>query len=451
MPKYNFTIANDSYYILLTLYNCALLLSIGAGHWEFPKLTAFIILMIGLQLLSKKFWFTTFLSCIPYYLMYAPLFPRGTNHGNLQVFLGIIFILFLIIKFKKIKESRLDTKTISTIFLYSLVTIYFVSGFHKLNSGFFDVSSSCTNYISSNFTSFLFGENYKLPPLAIRISQVLTLVFEMIIPFGLLFHRTRKITGWLLVLFHVVMSLCGFSNFSAFAGFLLCACILNFESDKAYYHSVINGLRFYIVFCVLSVMFSYLVTRLGLFEQTHVRVYNGIIFNIGWLIFFSILLKKSGFYKVNRSFSVFPIITVILILMWGGQAYVGLSNAGNLTMFSNLITEKSRSNHLLIDTKKTKIWSFEEDLVTIIEVDDSLKWENSETIKSHQLPLIEFKTQVNQWTKKYDKAIPITIYYNNNLMHIPDLKTSEFNQVKWWYKYIQFRKLPHAGTNDCLW
>lgn len=451
MPKYNFTLLNDSYYILLTLYNCALLLSIGAGGWEYPKVTAFIICMIGLQFLSRKFWFTTFLSCIPYYFIYAPIFPRSTNHGNLQVFIGILFVLFVILKFRKIKENRLDHKMIANIFIYSLITIYFVSGFHKLNAGFFDLTSSCTNYVSSNFNSFLFGESYRLPPMAVRTSQILTILFEMVIPFGLLFHNTRRITTWLLIAFHFFMSLYGFSNFSAFAGFLICGCIINFDHQKPYYQSIIRGLRYYIFFCILSVLISFAVSRLGLFDKTHLRVYNGIIFNMGWLVFFAILLKKSTFIKEQQSLKIIPIIFVIFIVMWGGQAYVGLSNAGNLTMFSNLLTEKSRSNHYWIDTKRTKIWSFEEDIVTIVDIADSLKWENAEPLKSFQLPLIEFKTQADQWVRKHDRPIEIIIRYQDKLHHIPDLKLSEFSKVKWWYRYIQFRKLPKPGTNDCLW
>lgn len=451
MSKYKIALLNDAYYILMTLYNCALLLSIGAGGWDYPKVTAFILCMIGLQFLSRKFWFTTILSAIPYYFIYAPLFPRSTNHGNLQVFIGILFVLFLILKFKKIKENRLNHKMISNIFIYSLITIYFVSGFHKLNIGFFDITSSCTNYVSSNFNNFLFGENYKFPTIAIRASQILTILFEMIFPFGLLFHNTRKMTAWLLLIFHFFMSLYGFSNFSAFAGFLICGCLINFENQKNYYQSILKGLRYYIFFCALSVVISYAITRFGLFDKTYVRVYNGMIFNLGWVIFFSILLKNSTYIKERQSLKIIPLIFVIFIMMWGGQAYVGLSNAGNLTMFSNLLTEKSRSNHYLINTKKTKIWSFEEDIVTIIDIADSLKWENAETLKSFQLPLIEFKTQAHQWINKHDEPIKVTIKYQNELHHIPDLKLSEFSKVKWWYWYVQFRKLPKPGTNDCLW
>ncbi len=442
----------DAYYILLTLLNCSFLLSLGSDGWVYRKTIAFIIIMTGLQLLNKKFWFTTFISFIPFYLIYIPNFPRLTNHGNLQVFVGILIICFVFTKLEKIRNNKINTQTISTIFTYSLITIYFIAGFHKLNYDFFEVNNSCINYISKNFNALLFGETYNLPTPLITFSQFLTIFFEMIVPVGLLFSKTRKFSTWLLIGFHFYMSLCSFSNFSAFAGFLICGSIISFENHQNYYVSIIKALRFYVFFAIVSVISSYFINRYGLLDRNYTRVYNGIIFNIGWLIFFYNLIRKTPLNETKKPINKVSIICSVFLLLWGAQPYFGLSNSGNLTMFSNLITLKEKNNHYLIDTKKSKIWNFEEDLITIVKIPDFIKWENSISLNDSQIPLIEFKTQAQKWIKKYSKKISITIKYNNKIIRIDDLKESEyFKDNKWWYHYIYFRKISNIKTNECLW
>lgn len=446
-----FTI-HDSYYILLTLLNCSFLLSLGAGYWKYPITTAFILVMLGLQFLSKKFWFTTFLSFVPFYFIKLPLFPRLTNHGNLQVFTGILIVLFIVFNFQKIKKNLISEHTLRNTFIYPLVVVYVVAGFHKLNAGFFDLNFGCINRISSAFNSFAFGEHFVLSDTFTRLSQILTIIFEMIIPLGLLFKPTRKIALCLMVLFHFSMSLFGFSNFSAFAGFMLCGCIINIVDTKAYYKSVTQALKLYVFFSMASVLLSYFVMHQGFFNKAFVRVYNGIVFNFGWLIFFFTLISKTPIKNTHRKLNLVTVVLMVFLLIWGGQAYLGLSNAGNLTMFSNLKTEKSRSNHYLIDTNSSKIWSFEEDLVSIVHLPDYLKWQNSNALdSSYQLPLIEFKTQANNWVNQFGDSIALTVRYKNENIYIPNLKASEFSEVKWWYHYVYFRRITKPGINECLW
>lgn len=407
--------------------------------------------MVGLQFLSEKFWFTTFFTFIPYFALHVPMFPRLTNHGNLQIFIALTLLLFLIFNLKKIRTGAFEHKKITNVFIYSVITMYVVSGFNKLNFGFFSLNSSCTTLVTENLDSFIFGSNYKPSALWIRTSQILTIIFEMIIPFGLLFYHSRKICIALMVGFHFYMSLCWYSNFSALAGFLLCGCIINFDREKDYYKKLFISLKIYIFFAVLSVLTSFAVARLGLFDKTYIRIYNGIIFNIGWIVFFFTLLKNSYFIKQKRTIKWIPSLYILFIIFWGGQAYLGLSNAGNLTMFSNLLTEKSQSNHFFINTKKTKIWSHEEDLVSIIDIPEHLKWQNSFQLKNYQLPIIEFKTQANQWIEDFDEPIELTIKYKDEIIMIPDLKHSNFSSVKWWYHYVYFRRIPEEGVNECQW
>ncbi len=442
----------DSYYILLTLFNCSFLLSLGAGYWKYQKTTAFIIVMIALQFLSRRFWFTTFLSFIPFYCIKLPLFPRLTNHGNLQIFIGILLLICIISALRKNHSIISKPPVIQNLFIYPLVTVYVLAGIHKLNSDFFDLNFSCTNYVSFKLNNFLFGDGFEPSSLVTRISQILTIFFELIVPIGLLFQKTRKASVWFMVVFHAGMSVFGFSNFSALAGFLLCGCIIDFNGDRMYYDVIIKGLKRYIAIAIVSVVVSYMITRFSILNAQHVRVYNGLIFNIGWFAFFAILISKTKVKKQTRRLNVLSATLVIFIIFWGGQSYLGLSNAGNLTMFSNLKTEKSRSNHYVFNTNTTKIWSFEEDLVTMLSIPKELKWQGSIPLDSLcQLPLIEFKSQANVWIEKFDYPLELTIKYKGDIIHIKNLKNSKWSEVEWWYHYIYFRKITQAGTNQCLW
>ena len=441
---------NKPLFTLSVLFNCAILIGIGSGYWSQPYTIAFILTMVGLQFLSPKFWWTTFLSIISVLLVYIPIFPRITNHGNLEIFIGLFLLFLLVYKFKSITANTFRPKNISYVFRYTLIAVYFMAGFHKLNAGFFSLSETCNLYVSNNLNTLLFGENFKPSLFLIRSSQIITIIVEMLIPFGLLHYKTRKISAWALVLFHFYLTLCGFSNFSALAGFLLTGSLINFNKIEKNYKAF-KAVRLYVFFSMLAVLTSFFITRFNLVENTLIRFCNGVIFNLGWLLFFYFLITKTTYKKQKIKPTLLPFIPVLFIILWSGQAYLGLSNSGNLTMFSNLVTEANRSNHYLIDTQKTKIWGFEENLVTIIKISDKYKWEGAGTLDGYALPLIEFKTQVAKWSQKYEGPIECILIYNGQSIHVDDLKNSQFNDAKWWYPLIHYRRIALDGSNGCSW
>jgi hypothetical protein len=86
---------------------------------------------------------------------------------------------------------------------------------------------------------------------------------------------------------------------------------------------------------------------------------------------------------------VFP----VLLLLHGLTPYLGLRTAGNFSMFSNLRTEGATSNHFLLGANPLKIWSYQEDLVRVIAIDD--KWARIGygyvPLKGNLLPVVEFR------------------------------------------------------------
>lgn len=437
-------------FILLALLNSSLLMTLGSAAWNYQFTTAILMLVAGLHFLSTRLWWTALLALLPFLILYIPQFPRLTNHGNLLTLIGIFIVIHILFKAIRPQSKSLLQLNLPLLFRLTLISVYFMAGFHKLNTGFFELNGSCSSSVNHTLNHFIFGNDFEPSILQIRISQWGTIILEMLIPFGLLHYRTRKITAWILVLFHFYLSLCNFSNFSGLAGLLIAGSVIDNKSITDW-KTILKAVRVYLLFTIIACLVAYSFSRFQIVESLYIRFYNGLFFNIGWLIFFYIVLSKISFNKEKSTVSKWYFIPLLFFISWGGQAYLGLSTAGNLTMFSNLITEKSRSNHLLINTNYTKIWNFEEDYVTIVELPSHLKWQNSIDLIGYDLPLIEFKKQAQNWVNQDTEKITCILLYKGELIKINDLKESEFSKAKWWYHYIYFRKIPKKGVNECLW
>ncbi|MDT0556718.1 HTTM domain-containing protein [Patiriisocius hiemis] len=429
------------YYYLFTFFVVALLMGYGSNSWIYPALVVALIISLLLLIFKQKFWLISFFIASIAVLLYGFSFPRMANHGNLEFFIGLFIICFLLLKYKDIKNNTLSVKNITWFFRFSLLSIYFFAGFHKLNSGFFSINESCTFLINQGFFSTEILTNTTIA----LVFQVGTILIEMLIPFGLLFRKTRKIAVLILLAFHIYLSFVGFSNFSSLAGFLLLGSLLSLKKIKQ------KHLIIYTVSAVIAVITGFVLRNYTTLSFYKIAFINGLIYNIGWVYFFYNLVKGIKFNTKNLQLSWQLAIPVFFVFLWSSQAYIGLSNTGNLTMFSNLITESSRSNHFLINTKKTKLFFFEDDYVTILELPDYCKWNGIEKLEGYDLPYIEFKTQVGFWKQKYNNPIPATVVYKKDTLQIDNLKNSTFSTTNWWHKYLHFRKIPIKGNNECLW
>ena len=208
-------------------------------------------------------------------------------------------------------------------------------------------------------------------------------------------------------------------------------------------------LKLFLIFIILAIITRYYlpIFEIDKYKNTFIE---GLIFDIGFVIFIYTFFKSYSAkeYTYAKKFNTLLIPIILIINLWTLKGYFGLGNAGNLTMFSNLVTEKSTNNHLLIDTKKTKLFDFEENSVEII----YLKNKNiKENFNGYKLPLVEFNFLVNYWNKTYTDKVPCKLIYKGKTFETDDIRTSEFNKIKWWYKYLSFRKIQTKGSNECRW
>lgn len=432
---------------MFAILNGAILMNFHKLYFKNPFYLAVLIIIVGYTILVPKNWFSIVsASCISVYLL-IDVFPRTGNHSTIILFASLTILSLFFIKLFR-KKELINPIFLSYFFRSLTVTIYFYTGFHKLNTDFLNPCVSCVNEINEYTISSLFGYPFKITDSLSRVFQIATLLIECIVPFGILFHKTIKYSIVILLIFHCYLSLSVFADFSAVGLFLLLGCMINFE-ENSFSKNTFLMVRIYLAMIIISVLSPFLLNYTNI-PKSHYSFVKGCIFLVGYFSFIIYFFKN---YSVKRNYFqrnyFLPLLLVCLILsFWTLKSYIGLGNAGNLTMFSNLVTEKSTNNHLLIDTKKTKIFDFEEDAVTIIYLNNKNITENYNGFK---LPLVEFRFLVNYWSKTYKDEVPCKLIYKGKVFETKDICNSEFSQTKWWYKYLNFRKIQAKGPNECRW
>ncbi len=440
-------IANPNYLMLLAFFNGALMMNF---HSIYKKDMVFIIVVLFFGLISMinfRYWWAAIANCCFTLVYFAARVPRLANHSNLEFFIEIIIVGLLLARLAN-RSFSVSGNLLSAVLRISLVTIYFYTGFHKLNFDFFNSDVSCVNQINAYAFSVFSSKNITISPVVSGIFQWATIFIEMILPFGLLWKRTRKFSALFLLLFHIYLGFTVFADFSALACFLILGCLVNFNSVKMD-SRLPKYIRIYLIFIILATVLRPILDKYIIAQ--HVPHIHGAIFNIGAVVFFVYYFRTYAAFnlKLQRTQYVLPALCCLLISIWSMKTYVGLGNSANLTMFSNLVTEKNRSNHLLIDTRKTKLFDFEEDNLHILSLDKRLQ---KEKLEGFILPVSEFHYRAANWAKNHrDWKISCTIVYKKDTTIIADLSKTDFANTKWWHRYVNFRKIPPEGPCKCFW
>ncbi|KGO84607.1 hypothetical protein Q765_20705 [Flavobacterium rivuli WB 3.3-2 = DSM 21788] len=421
----------------------------GVKFTLYSKSTLLFVVIASLILLDFRKWALNYLAIFSGLFLFYDQFPRLANHANLEFFVCIFFSLLLIAKII-FKLEPPKARVVTYAFRITLITVYFIAGFHKLNSGFFSTNGSCSAYVEIMNIKLLYGKNPFTHHYLGWFAQVSTIIIEMIVPFGILFKSTRKITVIILACFHFYLNLCGFYNFSTFAALLIAGSTINLDT-KELPESLLKSFKYFLFFCIFSAASTKFLWWLRVLPARQLVTYGSVIYNIGWIILFYGLIKLSNNYATKYKFSWLHPAIFFVILFWGIQGYIGLSTASSLSMFSNLTTEKEHCNHFIIDTKKTKIWNFEEDYVVITNIPKECKLSEIKLVQNYGIPRIELKRNIMLW-KKFRQPLPCTLVYKGETIFVPDLRNSKFStyEMKWWYRFLYYRRII-VNNNECLW
>jgi hypothetical protein len=124
-------------------------------------------------------------------------------------------------------------------------------------------------------------------------------------------------------------------------------------------------------------------------------------------------------------------------------------------MFSNLRTEGSVSNHYLLRNNPLKLWGYQEDVVSVIDIDDrhARIGYQYQALKGNQLPIVEFRKLIYQWTRAEVK-LPITFEYRGQVHSTDDIANDPRWRTRsrdWEMVFMDFRSIQRDGPNRCRW
>jgi len=436
---------------LLKLYSVALFVHNATDDWSAPELNVALLFCVLLQFFKSDAVWPTLLAITLTLPSQILSFPRQANHSNLELFASFAICALVIARSRK--SLYLDLPRLCR---GATVTIYWLAAFHKLNADFLNPEVSAANWLHHGLLVNDLEICHQVHPLLKQISPLLTLAFELLCPVFLLAKRTRALAVIVMFVFHSYLNLAGFSNFSSLMTVLLVGSIIDGLPAQA--------LRFIVKLIqasgVLCGIWVYLAYRVSIVETRLVPLVDGAIFSVGtiatagaiymWFRITSQREEKRSHCSCRLQNSLQYGIPVALCI-WSLQPYVGLSTSGNLTMFSNLTTEVSQNNHLLVPTAYTKIVSFEEDKIRILDLPGELRFDSQEDIVFFDLPRIEFAFLIDKWSKDFEQPLPARIEYRGKTLVIADLRTSEFNRSQWWYRFFHYRKLQRTRPIKARW
>jgi hypothetical protein len=387
---------------------------------------------------------------------YLVNYPELSNHAVIQFFicLGVLFlVLYTLFTHNR---SFFSNEQKSALFRYTVCLIYLFSGFHKLNWGFLDVDQSCVHNLNLYVVRILGGEEAVMPLWITRFMQVATFFFELIVPLGLLFGRTSKWAVFSLFLFHGYLFMAGFAHFASTGLFILPGCLLDFrKNDDA--NRIIPKLKPYIIVAAIAAITCFIIciwmkkkyvdNMLGPYFFACCGIYL-VAFIYGARLFWKTTVAPTNLKTVLQYKVLLP---TLFIFLWGMEPYYGLSNRANMSMYSNMNTMIGRDNHLIINTRYTKLIPFEEDYVEVLDASLSFQNKIGSDYRYYYFPVITFRKRAADALKKIKEPILVKLLYKGEEIVIKDLRQSSWSHSKWYDRYFYYRPTPKRGYGVCVW
>ena len=419
------------------LYMTALFLELSE-QWRYPLFTSAILLLIILiaWVGITRITFLVFLAATTaQFLLFQ--FPDVANHVNLAIYANILMMSGIIYSLVRRTGNGTDDeffRMARPLLQVTVILMYFLAGFHKLNTDFFDPAVSCVGVMVSSLTRVATLKVAGVPIGPFLLGGIIGVVYQLLAPrlsrgrrrlaiglavaivsaaFGALMVAGNRLevtpdgaTSLILVMavlvvtwelaggpllavpalqapvlafslaMHSSLALVGFVDFGAFALAMLFAFVpepyLGLLKGRAPVLGRHPGVyRIHLYFAMCVLA--------GVASGLQERLLAGLLFLLGTLLLiWPVLVTLAG---PNRPhWTGVPLTTIhtprwmfifpVLLILHGFTSYLGLRTAGNFSMFSNLRTEGPVSNHLLLGSNPLKIWGYQEDVIRFIQIDD---------------------------------------------------------------------------------
>jgi hypothetical protein len=498
------------------LYMTAVLLEL-VERWRHPypavATLALVLLLVGVGI--TRVTFLAFLAGSTGYLLFV-LFPDVANHVNIIIYCNLLLMTGIVWSLLRREAYPGDDdayEALAPVLRSSMVLVYALAGFAKLNHDFLDPQVSCVGSMVGDLGRLVRSRVAMLPTVLVLLAILLliagrllgprlrrparigggvallalgavtlplardlppSLTLPLVLGMAILVILWELVFGPLLAVpavqlpvlvfswsMHATLALIGFVDFGALALTLL----LTFM-PAAWFDTIrtplplrflgrpVYRVHLYFAVCLLAAAASALGRRFP----------AGLAFNLAALILLYPVLAtalsrtRPAWTGLSlrgpltpRWLYLFP----LALVLHGATSYLGLRTAGNFTMFSNLRTEGAESNHLLLARNPLKLWHYQEDTVRVIRIDDEQAaiGYNYQPLQGNSLPVVEFRKLVYWWARA-GRAVPMTFEYGGVTYTTSDIAREPAWRTTgrdWEMRLMDFRVIQGSGPNRCRW
>ncbi len=462
------------------LAECFHLLSFGPWVYHPLGLARFATLVWFLGTAFSLRRFCLMLAADALYLM--AISPFTANHILFTMLADItLLLIFLPHAVRTRGHVPLDAvyAEVQSLLRIELFILYMFAVFHKLNRDFFDLDVSCAGDLLLQMQ-----QRYPLVPVgssSVAVAVYGTLLIEAAIPVLLCFRSSRR---WGIALgfgFHLFLAAhrhAGLYSFSALMFALLFTCIpaptvtlaaerlrraAGFERLRSVVREIARTpLGPSVWFCCAPFGMGLLAVFLGDIDLRHTKRDVHTAGQVLWMcvaVAFVALYLSSAFRVKGSEPGVAsfllpvrprPILLVmpLVIALHSFSPYLGLKTVPCLSMFSNLRTEGTSGNHLIV-SERLKLFGFQDDLVEVLSASETGL---SKLADGHLLiPYFEFSRMVN----RVEKPLTLSFERNGRVIAFENALPGErpgIEPTPWLLgKLLRFRPIEAEGPMRCRW
>lgn len=360
-------------------------------------------------------------------------------------------------------NKQQSTDQCTNVVRWAIIIMYFFAAFHKINHDFlFEPKVSCAYDMLRTYLDLikddLWDDEGRLIverlPWFLEPLPWLGLFVEMAPPILMVFQSTQKWGVLLLISLHLLLLPVGFADFGSIAQSFLWLFVMP-RATKALPMTFYTDMTGCFVFLHLIVKLMNHVEE----EYEHwMRNEEVAMVLLGYGIHWAGILRvgalKEGV-KMRPPRSIFSFLALGFLVFFAMNSYLGLRTTGTLTMFSNLRTEGKYSNHLLLRNNPLKFFGYQDDVVTVLDLDERFSGES--LVKDWSYAQIMFQREM--WKEKWvgNENLYLKVFYNGEIYETHDLNNDPlfdiFRQEESWLarKYLDFRDIQPYQLQDCEW
>jgi hypothetical protein len=383
-------------------------------------------------------------------LLMGQQLPRVYNHWYV-VALGGVGIVLAGATVWRLRAERAADDPLTHLMEYFapagrcfLVVLYFLTGWHKLNTDFLDPAVSCASVLLDQMATRLGG--ITLPPWIDVGAIVFTLVVELGVPLALTMARARTAAVVLALCFHVAMAMTGYARFSATGVALLLLFLAPATQGRILGTTALASDRVRSLL-LLAVLVSSLSAPVG--QATFLGAQVALTAWIGWVV----VHEGTGgslapAFNVRRGDWV-PMLAPVVLLVSGMAPYLGLQTDRALAMYSNLRTEGGITNHLLVPSA-VQVFGYQRDLVGGIH--SEARQLRVLTVPGTVVPFAELRARASEVRVRADSATWIRYQRGQGQYFIGDLRTDSTLGLPaslLHRKFLRFRPIEASGPRHC--